>query len=172
MRAFEPKMAEQVDIFIRQVALAQGRPIDMKNRCNYLGMDVVGLLSFGFDLRSQTEEKYRFLADKMARGNRRLNTYMQIPMIARYRIQDYFNLIWSKSREKVFGLLELMVKKRMTEEQHAKHDFYSFVADALKVEGNENLRVHDLWMEAILFIVAGLFNLLVIFFPLILQLRN
>ncbi|KAI1098668.1 cytochrome P450 [Jackrogersella minutella] len=155
MRAFEPTMVDQVNIFIKQVALSQGSPIDMKKRCNYLGMDIVCLLSFGFAIRSQTEEKYRFLSEEITGGNSRLNIYLQVPTIAKHRLQVPINLIWSKSREKVFGLLELMVKGRMTEELHAKHDLYSFVGDSLKTAEGKSLRVNDLWMEAILFTVAG-----------------
>lgn len=155
-------MIEQVDIFIQQVALARGKPIDMKTRCNYLGMDIIGLLSFGFALESQSHEKYRFLADEMAAGNRRLNVYMQIPAIPKYRLQTPLNLAWYKTREKVFRLIEFMIKTRMTMDQHAKHDFYSFVADNHKAEGVTNLRVKDLWMGAILFIVAGTANHVVI----------
>ncbi|KAI0386882.1 cytochrome P450 [Hypomontagnella monticulosa] len=155
MRIFEPTMIEQVDVFIKQVASNQGQPIDMKNLCNYLAMDIVCFLSFGFDLRSQTDEKYRFLPEEIAASNRRLNAYMQIPTIARHRLQVPLNMIWSKSRERVFRLLETMIKTRMTQPQDAKHDLYSFVADALKTEDGKSLRVNDLWMEAILFTVAG-----------------
>lgn len=155
MKAFEPVMIEQVNVFLKQIFVNQGQPIDMKSRCNYLGMDIVSLLSFGFDLQSQTDKKNRFLADNMAIGNRRLNTYMQIPTIAKYRLQTFLNLILHRTREKVLRLIETMIKSRMTEPQGAKHDFYSFVADTLKPEANGNIRVQDLWMEAILFIVAG-----------------
>ncbi|KAI1384222.1 cytochrome P450 [Hypoxylon trugodes] len=155
MRAFEPTMAKQVDIFIQQLALCQGTPIDMKMRCNYLAMDVVGLLSFGYPLHSQTDSKNRFLADEMARGNRRLNIYMQIPFIPRHRLQIPINLIWYKSREVVFRLIESMIKSRMKADRHATHDLYSFVVDALMTEEGKDLRINDLWMEAILFIVAG-----------------
>lgn len=169
MRVFEPLIIEQVNVFIRQVALSQGKPIDMRTRCNYLGMDIIGLLSFGFALQSQTQEKYRFLADEMAGGNRRLNVYMQIPTIPKYRLQVPLNLIWYKTREKVFRLIEFMIKSRMTEDQHAKHDFYSFVADSLKNGDSENLRVRDLWMEAILFIVAGLIYHVFVYLALVLR---
>lgn len=155
MKAFEPVMIEQVNVFLKQIFVNQGQPIDMKSRCNYLGMDIVSLLSFGFDLQSQTDKKNRFLADNMAIGNRRLNTYMQIPTIAKYRLQTLLNLILHRTREKVLRLIETMIKSRMTEPQGAKHDFYSFVADTLKPEANGNIRVQGLWMEAILFIVAG-----------------
>ncbi|KAJ8122035.1 hypothetical protein ONZ43_g1668 [Nemania bipapillata] len=154
MKAFEPIVIEQIDIFLKQIAACQGSPIDMKDKCNYLGMDIVGLLSFGFALHCQTEQKHRFFADHMGVSNRRLNTYMQIPFIPRYRVQTLINLIWYKAKERAYRLIEHMVKSRM-QSQDARHDFYSFVADGLKTAEGQSLRVNDLWMEAILFIVAG-----------------
>ncbi|KAI1406722.1 cytochrome P450 [Hypoxylon fuscum] len=155
MRAFEPTMTEQVDILIRLVAQSQGRPIDMSWRCNYLGMDVVSLLSFGFALNSQTHEQYRFLSDKMAPNNRRLNAVMQVPSIARYRLQVPINMIWQRSRQPVFDLLELMIKRRTGQPQDAHHDLWSFIADSMKTDEGKDLQARDLWMEAIFFIVAG-----------------
>lgn len=155
MRAFEPTMSEQVDSLVRVVAQSQGRPIDMSWRCNYLGMDVVSLLAFGFPLNSQTDEQYRFLSDKMAPNNRRLNAVMQIPTIARYRLQVPINMIWQRSRQPVFDLLELMIKKRTVQPTDAHHDLWSFIAESMKADENKDLPARDLWMEAIFFIVAG-----------------
>lgn len=160
MRAFEPTMTEQVDILIRLVAQSQGRPIDMSWRCNYLGMDVVSLLSFGFALNSQTHEQYRFLSDKMAPNNRRLNAVMQVPSIARYRLQVPINMIWQRSRQPVFDLLELMIKRRTGQPQDAHHDLWSFIADSMKTDEGKDLQARDLWMEAIFFIVAGMHTFL------------
>ncbi|XXG97443.1 hypothetical protein Hte_003744 [Hypoxylon texense] len=155
MRAFEPTMIEQVDILVKLVAQSCERPIDMSWRCNYLGMDVVGLLSFGFALNSQTHEEYRFLSDKMAPNNRRLNAVMQVPSIARYRLQVPINMIWQRSRQPVFDLLELMIKKRSVQPQDAHHDLWSFIADSMKTDEDKSLYARDIWMEAIFFIVAG-----------------
>ncbi|KAI3316486.1 cytochrome P450 [Xylariaceae sp. AK1471] len=156
MKTFEPIVNEQINIFLKKVAsFGRDVPVDMKDCCNYLGMDIVGLLSFGYPLHCQTEQKHRFLADHMPVSNRRLNAYMQIPFIPRYRIQVIINMIWHKSKERAYSLIEHMVKNRMQQPQDASHDFYSFVADSLKTAEGKSLRVNDLWMEAILFIVAG-----------------
>ncbi|KAJ8131778.1 hypothetical protein O1611_g1845 [Lasiodiplodia mahajangana] len=155
MKTFEPIVIEQIDIFLKQIAAHQGGPIDLKDKCNYLGMDIVGLLSFGFALHCQTEQKHRFFADHMGVSNRRLNTYMQIPFIPRHRVQSLINMIWYKAKERAYRLIEHMVKSRMQQAQDARHDFYSFVAEGLKTAEGKSLRVNDLWMEAILFIVAG-----------------
>lgn len=157
MNTFEPIVIEQIDIFLRQIAACHGEPIDLKDKGNYLGMDIVALLSFGFPLRCQTEQKNRHLADHMAVSNRRLNAYMQIPFIPRYRVQVLINMIWYKAKERAYRLIEHMVKSRMHQPQDASLDFYSFVADSLKTAEGQSLRVNDLWMEAILFIVAGTF---------------
>ncbi|KAI0099090.1 cytochrome P450 [Nemania sp. FL0031] len=154
MEAFEPIVIEQIDVFLKQIGAYRESPIDMKDKCNYLGMDIVGLLSFGFALHCQTEQKHRFFADHMGVSNRRLNTYMQIPFIPQYRVQTLINLIWYKAKERAYRLIEHMVKSRM-QSQDTRHDFYSFVADGLKTVEGQSLRVNDLWMEAILFIVAG-----------------
>ncbi|KAI0898631.1 cytochrome P450 [Annulohypoxylon nitens] len=143
MRAFEPTLT------------GQGFLIDMSGKCNYLGMDVVGLLSFGFDLKSQTNEEYRFLSDQMAPNNRRLNTIMQVPTIARHRLQVPINMIWARSRKLVFGLLQLMIKERTAKPADAHHDLWSFIAESMKADEKKDLQARDLWMEAIFFIVAG-----------------
>lgn len=155
MRIFEPTINEQVDIFIKQIALNMERPLDLKDRINYLSMDIIGLLSFGFDLRSQTQEKYRYFSDDMPDANSRLNIYMQVPAIARYRLFVPLDMLWHKAQEKMYGLIEFMIKSRMAKAQNAKYDLYSVISDALTTEEGEGLRVNDLWMEAIFFIVAG-----------------
>ncbi|KAI1298539.1 cytochrome P450 [Xylaria venustula] len=160
MKTFEPIIIEQIHVFLRQVAACQENAIDLKDKCNYLGMDIVGLLSFGFPLHCQTEEKHRFFADHMPVSNRRLNAYMQIPFIPKHRVQVLINMIWYKPKERAYRLIEHMVKSRMQQQQDARHDFYSFVADGLKTAEGQSLRVNDLWMEAILFIVAGTLNLI------------
>ncbi|KAI0976991.1 cytochrome P450 [Xylaria arbuscula] len=100
--------------------------------------------------------KHRFFADHMPVSNRRLNAYMQIPFIPQHRVQVLINMIWYKPKERAYRLIEHMVKSRMQQQQDARHDFYSFVADGLKTAEERSLRVNDLWMEAILFIVAAM----------------
>ncbi|KAI0503176.1 hypothetical protein F5B22DRAFT_630221 [Xylaria bambusicola] len=53
MRDFEPMMMEQVDIYIQQlIVLSRGsKPVNMSDRCKYFGIDVIGYLAFGYDLK-------------------------------------------------------------------------------------------------------------------------
>ncbi|RYP81172.1 hypothetical protein DL769_002120 [Monosporascus sp. CRB-8-3] len=156
MRAFEPTIVDQVDIFIKQLAGAKQRPVNLKYRCGYLSFDIIGRLSFGYALNLQTDEQNRFLVDQLARGNHRMNVYMQIPVIPHYRLQTYINkLLFQADREKTARLMEMMIRSRMAEDKDAKRDLYSFVADALDAKDDEGLRLNDLWYEAFFFIIAG-----------------
>ncbi|KAI2465979.1 cytochrome P450 [Annulohypoxylon bovei var. microspora] len=155
MRAFEPSMIEQVDIFIQHLAQDKQQPTDVKTRCSYLSFDVVGLLAFGYSLHLQTDEENQFLVEQLARGNHRMNTFMQIPIIPRYKLQLYINKFFQQEREKTARLMETMIRSRMSEDVHAKRDLYSFVADAVNAKDDDTLRLGDLWYEAFFFIIAG-----------------
>ncbi|KAI1079120.1 cytochrome P450 [Whalleya microplaca] len=157
MRAFEPTMIEQVDVFIQGIARSRQQPINVKNRCSYLGFDIVGLLSFGHALHLQTDEKNQFLVEQLTRGNHRMNVFMQIPIIPRYKLQLYINLLFRQGREKTARLIETMIRNRMAVDTHVKpqRDLYSFVADSVDAKDDEGLRLGDLWLEAFFFIIAG-----------------
>ncbi|KAI0154958.1 cytochrome P450 [Xylariaceae sp. FL1272] len=131
MKSFEPIIIEQIDIFLKQISTSRQCPPNLKDRCNYLGMDIVGLLAFGFPLRCQTDPEHRFFADYMPVTNRRLNDYTQVPFVPQYRVQNLINLIWYRDKERGYRLIEHMVKSRMQQAQDARHDFYSFVAEGL-----------------------------------------
>ncbi|KAI0147320.1 cytochrome P450 [Xylariaceae sp. FL1272] len=155
MKLFEPLMLEQIDIFIDLLRKNAGRPTDMKTRCSYLSFDIIGLLSFGFNLRLQTDETNQFLPELLSRTNHRMNVYMQIPIIPRYKLQKFLNLPFRKERDKTARLIELMVRSRMSQDKDAKRDLYFHVADAVQAKDDETLRVGDLWLEAFFFIIAG-----------------
>lgn len=157
MRSFEPAMVEQVDIFIRGLARKhQQQPINVKDRCSYLSFDIIGLLSFGYALNLQTDEQNQFLAEQLAHGTHRMNVYMQIPIIPRYRLQTWINLLFHQEREKTARLIETMIRNRMADDVNAKRDLFSFVADAVDAKDDDGLRLGDLWYEAFFFIIAGM----------------
>ncbi|KAI0599977.1 cytochrome P450 [Biscogniauxia sp. FL1348] len=155
MRSFEPTMIEQVDLFIQGIARSKSQSINIKNRCSYLSFDIAGLLSFGYALHLQTDEKNQFLVDNLAQRNHRMNVFMQIPMIPRYKLQAHINLLFQEKFEKTAGLIETMIRSRMAQDTHAKRDLYSFVADTIKTNEDQDLRLGDLWYEAFFFIIAG-----------------
>lgn len=155
MREFEPTMLEQIDVFIDRLSETLNKPVNMKERCSYMSFDIIGLLSFGYVLNLQSDTKNQFLAEQLSRGNHRMNIFMQIPLIPRFKLQRYFNLFFKQEREKTANLMGTMIRTRMAQDAGAKRDLYSFLADSLNAQDDESLRMGDLWMEAFFFIIAG-----------------
>ena len=61
MRNFEPTISAQVGIFIKELLASSSVPVNMTERSKRIGYNIVGCLSFGCDLRLQTDEANRFL---------------------------------------------------------------------------------------------------------------
>ncbi|ETS78855.1 hypothetical protein PFICI_08708 [Pestalotiopsis fici W106-1] len=155
MREFEPTMLEHTDVFIQKLSETLHEPVNMKDRCSYLSFDIIGLLSFGYAMNLQSDPENQFLADQLTRGNHRMNIFMQIPVIPRFKLQRYFNLFFKAERERTAQLIGTMIHTRMAQETHARRDWYSFLADSLKPESDGSIRMGDLWLEAFFFIIAG-----------------
>ncbi|KAH9890254.1 cytochrome P450 [Xylariomycetidae sp. FL2044] len=153
MRAFEPTMMQQVDIFLRQIAqqAQSSTPVDMTAKARYLALDVIGLLSFGYELGVQTREENRFVIKAMNFGNYRGNVYGHVPFISKLYVDKIGDRIFYEVREKYWRLLETMVAARLAQDKDAIHDFYSVVADGMQT----TYRHGDLWREALFFITAG-----------------
>lgn len=159
MKTFEPKMAEQIDIFINQLFASYGEdpkaPLNMSQRCRWLGLDVVGQLAFGYDLNLQTEETHRYLVHGMMTGSHRLNTYMQFPLLRQFRLEIFFYLASAICGHSFLKTLTKMIQTRVAQDKHAKHDLYSFMVDALGSEGKDETALKEIWTEAIFFLPAG-----------------
>lgn len=155
MRTFEPTMGAQIDIFLR-LLLASSRkrsPLDMTERCQRLGVDVVGLLAFGYPLTTQTGDDFRFLPPVIDAMSWRISTYMQFSPFA--RLEHIFAWLGKGQVIKFGNAVQAMIKTRMAQDKDAHHDLYSVVADYIG-KGQEGLYVGELWPEAILFIMAGI----------------
>ncbi|KAI1764575.1 cytochrome P450 [Hypoxylon sp. FL1150] len=162
MRAFEPTMVDKIEVCLRQI-LEQSRasvpadetkksvPVDMTEKSRYLGLDIVGQLAFGYDLRTLSDEQNRFITKAMAFGNYRGNVLQHIPWLSNLYIDNIANKVFYEAREKYFRLLDKMISTRMAQDKHAQQDFYSFVADSVKGTN----RGGDFWLEALFFLVAG-----------------
>lgn len=61
MRTLESTLSSPVDIFLRQLLASPSDPVNITDRTKRLGVDIVGHLSFSYDLRLQTDEANRFL---------------------------------------------------------------------------------------------------------------
>ncbi|KAI0910442.1 hypothetical protein F4823DRAFT_561941 [Ustulina deusta] len=61
MRTLEPTLSSPVDIFLKQLLASPSDPVSITDRTKRLGVDIVGRLSFSYDLHLQTDEANRFL---------------------------------------------------------------------------------------------------------------
>ncbi|KAF3023522.1 hypothetical protein E8E14_008136 [Neopestalotiopsis sp. 37M] len=154
IKEFEPTMLEQIDVFINGLTETLNKPVNMKERCSHMSFDIIGLLSFGYALNLQSDTTNQLLPEKLSRENHRVNIYMQIPSIPRFMLQRYFNMFFKKERDGTAELIGTMIRTRMAQDARAKRDLYSFLADSVNND-DESIRIGDLWLEALFFIIAG-----------------
>ncbi|ETS88141.1 hypothetical protein PFICI_01969 [Pestalotiopsis fici W106-1] len=156
MRAFEPTMAEQVDIFIGQLTECSEKEVhtNMTERFKCLGMDTVGLLAFGFPLNMQTDPTYRFVIRGLNVGGYQNHCFMQYPMLKKLGLHKILVLLGKKQRQKYLAMLQLMIGSRLAEEPHAKNDLYSSVFEHLDNTA-DGIATSQLWSEALFLFPAG-----------------
>lgn len=158
MRDFEPTMMEQVDVFLEQIREASkaSTVVDMTGHLKRLGMDIVGLLAFGFPLNMQTDPTYRFMMKGLSVGGYRAHCFMQCPPLKRLGFQYLLLLAAWSQRKKYVQMMQRMIGTRLSEDKHVRHDLYSVVAEHLN-DPADGITTSQLWSEALFFFPAGLF---------------
>ncbi|KAI1322518.1 cytochrome P450 [Xylariaceae sp. FL0255] len=157
MRTFEPTLQEQVDVFLRILydSSRTSSPVEMSRCCKRLGLDVVGHLAFGFDLKTQTEPTYRFMGDAIAKSGFRINMIFQLPLVQN-KIFDLVLHYFSRNQRLEYNrALQHIISTRLSIEKDAKHDLYSIVADSINTGGADGIQLGELWSEAVFFFPAG-----------------
>lgn len=136
IRMFEPTMAAQIDIFIQNLlsSVSGPEPVNMSQRCKWLGFDIVGLLAFGFQLHVQTESQYRFILKGLVAGNYKSNAFMQFPLLKQMGLDTVLHGLSNSSRNKFLSVLDHMASTRLSQGRDARTDLVSFVAEG--AEGN------------------------------------
>ncbi|KAI1171060.1 cytochrome P450 [Nemania sp. FL0916] len=159
MRIFEPTMIEQVDIFIEKLRPSsqgsESQYVDMTARCKYLGMDIVGLLAFGYNLKLQTDDPNRFIIETLRISNYFLNLQMQQPIMRHFKFDL---LLYARSILKgksYLATIAKMIEQRMSQPDDGQHDFYAFVANEMKTSRTGKVWGSEIWAEAIFFLSAG-----------------
>ncbi|KAI0848455.1 cytochrome P450 [Daldinia vernicosa] len=159
MRLFEPIILEQIDIFIQQLSQSSAgtKPVNMSPMLRYLTLDIITLLSFGFPLRTQEKEEYRFISEGVVAGNYFQNMKLQCPLLTQLQITEALQFVGGirEKREPYRAMLKKLIGSRMAENQDAKLDLYSMVADQINTGGSENIQTSELWAEAIFIFAAG-----------------
>ncbi|KAI1120117.1 cytochrome P450 [Nemania abortiva] len=152
MRLFEPSMLEQVDIYLRQIYASSGSIEDMTNRAEWLGIDIVGLIAFGYRLNLQTDETYRFISKDFEDLKAIINTFMQFPSASILNpVVSYLN---SHKRERLRKVIFRMMVARAAREKDAERDFYSYVKGNLDY-GPDYIDKGNFIAEAAFFVTAG-----------------
>ncbi|KUI60984.1 Isotrichodermin C-15 hydroxylase [Cytospora mali] len=159
VRLFEPTMAAQIQIFLRQLlASSQGpkpNPINITKRCKRLGLDIIGLLAFGFPLNTQTDPTYRFIIQGIAFGNYRSNLFLQFPALKNRMLDPVPHALTRKGCQSYLKALERMISTRLALDKDSKADFYSFIAEYIETGGPDSIRLSELWSEAVFFFPSG-----------------
>lgn len=161
MRAFEPIIRNQIAVFLTQLLESKGRPVNMTPNCRHLGLDIAGLLGFGYDLHLQTNGAHRYLTDAINFGNYRVNMCLQFPPLAKLKPGLIMDLFPNSLRAKLMATIQKMITSRLAQPSDARHDLLSVFREHSNVD-TENLRQGQLWTEAVFFFAAGVFP-----FPLI-----
>ncbi|KAI1173388.1 cytochrome P450 [Nemania sp. FL0916] len=158
MRTFEPTMLEQVDLFVNILFTSSqtSEPVNITEIVTRLACDLVALLSLGFNLKLQTDPTNRFMVTGMFRVNHLANTRMQWFRLHRLRVFSLLNYFSNDIQERYKRLLETMIKARLSEDKHVREDLFSIMTSA--INRGEDVRMSDIWTEAISFFPAGAFS--------------
>lgn len=148
MRNFEPVMTTQVDIFLCELLRSsqtgkQPEAINMHKRCMYLGLDIIGLLSFGYDFHLQTSDKNRFLHRSIVLMTWHANVLIQMPLLSWLYSGILLNLVFFRVQMGAYRLLQTMIKERLALDKDAMPDLYASVADSLG-PGPDRLQISEL----------------------------
>lgn len=155
MRLFEPTMALQIDVFLRQLLASSQKDevVNMTTRCQRLGADVVGLLAFGYELNTQTEDTNKIIPAAMKSTSYRISLYMAWPNISFVDLVIYW--LGRKRISKFYRELRKMIGRRMSMPKDSAHDLYAVASGDVTPSGDKGLQDTDLWSEAAFFVMAG-----------------
>ncbi|KAG8162311.1 hypothetical protein KVR01_008076 [Diaporthe batatas] len=168
LRAFEPTMNKEIDVFLKQLLNAQGKAVNMSPAFERLATDIAGQLAFGQPLHTQTQAKNRIFPRAMISMNAVVNLFSKLsPVIAENCATDRLALAWptvsmswpvlgrlNRKNGAIFAeAIQGIIQSRMALAKDAKHDFYSIAADDVSTE--EGLKRSELWAEAVFFLPAG-----------------
>lgn len=157
MRVFEYVMMEQIDVFLENLSNSSRRStvVNMAERTKYIGFDIVGLLAFGYQLNLQTIPDNSYIIDVLQGANFRLNVYMQYPFLAKLKLEVIVFFTWLLQKDSWPRLLQRMIKSRLGEERHAKHDLFSLIINSMDAPSADKITLNELWSEALFFFPAG-----------------
>ncbi|GAP86915.1 putative cytochrome [Rosellinia necatrix] len=154
LRALEPTINHQIDIFLHQLSLSGSRAsLNMTKVFKYLTMDIMGHIAFSYPFNLQTEETHRCITDT-TNANYLLNIAMQLPFIAGLRIFNFSCLRALIRGNRYRQSLESAIKYRISQGHQGQHELL-YMTDTMAVPDDENASMEAMRNEAIFFLGAG-----------------
>ncbi|KAI0880464.1 cytochrome P450 [Annulohypoxylon maeteangense] len=155
MRLFEPTMTLKINVFLRQLLASTEKDevVNMTMRCQRLGADVVGLLAFGYELNTQTEDTNTIIPKAMKATSYRIGLYMAWPNIS--FVDPVIHWLGRKQIPKFYNALRNMIGTRMSMPKDSAYDLYAVASGDITPNGEKGLQGTDLWSEASFFVMAG-----------------
>ncbi|KAI0021052.1 cytochrome P450 [Xylariomycetidae sp. FL0641] len=154
MRAFEPIMRENVDVFLGQLLASsrQNEIVNMSRRCERLAVDIVGQLAFGIPLKTQTEVTNQPISEGLKAASTLNTLLMAWPTLS--VIAPLAHWLARKDVAKFHGTLRRMIAARKAEPRGSRHDFYALATGENSSDGR-GLSDQELWYESSFFMAAG-----------------
>ncbi|KAK9784604.1 hypothetical protein SCARD494_12656 [Seiridium cardinale] len=156
LRQFEPTLLEQISAFVGILLEASetSHAVNMTPSCRHLGLDTIGQLGFGYDLKMQSEEEHRFLKKAIVFTNFRINLSLQLPALINFRPDLIASHLPNSIRKRLLAVVEKMIATRLAQPVDAKHDLLSFITPKLQTD-LKGIQNGELWPEAVFFFGAG-----------------
>ena len=163
MRAFEPVILHQVDIYLAELfKSSQGpkpRAINMTDRLKHLSLDIVCLLVFGRSLDVQTDPEFRFVKDEIVAENYFRNLKLQFPLLVQLGIAGVWQFLRNlRGRQNYRKLAEKLINAHPVEYVSKNTELYSPILWSMNTKGVQNhTQTRKFWTEALPFLSMGRF---------------
>lgn len=97
----------------------------------------------------------RFIIHGIAASNLRTSIYVQIPELAKFKLEKILYPNGTKMRQRFLNVTRDFAESRTLLGKNHKKDLFSFVIEAKDPETNQGFSLSELWSESKFLIVAG-----------------
>ncbi|MCJ1443830.1 MAG: hypothetical protein MMC23_004330 [Stictis urceolatum] len=164
IKAFEPRILNQIDQFVRNFTTSASTsasskgwsaPVNMTSACRHLGYDIMGEFGFGQSFDLQTKTANHFLIDAVEATATRAGAYVQYPRLKSLNLEILVARRLYVMRKKYLDLMSSLVKSRRALANDARNDLFSHAVDAKDPETGRQFSEDELWAESRFLLIAG-----------------
>ncbi|KJZ79629.1 hypothetical protein HIM_01098 [Hirsutella minnesotensis 3608] len=152
LKNLQPRILTEIDVFLRQLYKSRGEAVNVTKACKRLAIDIIGYLSFGYELKTQTDEGNRWIPRVMGDAIYTTNIWYTWPALG--FIELILRWLARYKAETFRAAIQKLVVSRMSEPVDAKPDFYASAMSELEASEGK-LEDSELWGEALFFVTAG-----------------